>query len=316
MVTARRRRAARAGGFTSIEAAIAVTIAAVAIPGLLIGFFQYAQATADAGSRERAVALAASLMEEILGKHFEDAALAPGSFGIEEAGRRNWDDVDDFDAYSVAPPRDSANVVIPGLTGFSENVLVENVTAATPDPAVPSADGSTPYKRVTVTVSWPGGSYRLKGLSARIDVASATTGSGFVYVPNSRQAHGVDDFDFRFQNLTGADRTISSLTAFFGPPDAFFEQVRVRVISGTNFGVVWNYSADPDARAGPIERATFQVAGVVIPAGATAEIRLRQFRVAEFGGGGGSANVSATIFDVVLGTATEDFEEETVPASG
>jgi hypothetical protein len=54
----------------------------------------------------------------------------------------------------------------------------------------------------------------------------------------------------------------------------------------------------------------------VIPAGATFEIRLRQFNVNEFGDGGAAANVSALSFDIILGIAGQDFEEFTVPASG
>lgn len=313
-----RKRAALRGaaGFTSIEVVVAIVIAAIAIPGLVIGFFQYAEATADAALRERAVALASGLLEEILGKSFEDAALATGSFGAEEPSRLAWDDVDDYDGYAAAPPEDSAGTALSGLGSFSQSVAVENVTAAAPDPATPAPNGSTPYKRVTVTVSWSGGSFVLKGLAARIDVAAGDTGTGFTYLAGSRQSHGDDDFDFRVVNGTGSARTLTSLIAIFGPPASYFEQVRIRVIGGSNYGTVWNYTTDFDGRAGTGDRASFGGPAVVVPAGATFEIRLRQFRTAEFGGGGSSADVEAISFDVILGIAGQDFEEFTVPIAG
>ncbi len=310
-------KANRAAGFTSIEAAIAIAIAAIAIPALLVGFFQYATAAGESALRDRAVEIAASLVEEILSKAFEEPSLATGSFGREEASRDLFDDADDYDGYAAAPPVTSSGAAIAGAAALSAEVAIENVTAAAPDPVAAAPDGTTPYKRIRVRVAWTGGAVEVKALSARIDVPAATAGTGFVYVPGSRQDLGHKSFRFGVRNETGSDQVLTSLIAYYGPPATFYGRIDLRIVVNPNYGKVFEEKDSPGGRAGPAERAVFNQGEVVlVPAGAEFEITMRDFKLEEGGNGGGNADVTLVPFDVVLGTAAQDFAEFTVPVNG
>ena len=140
-----------------MEAVVAIVALGIAIPPLVALYTGVAARSADGTYQEIALSYADALMEEIASKPFDEPSLDCGSFGTEEGTRASYDDVDDFDGLSSSPPKRINGTNLSDYGGFTRSVAVDNVTAASPDPGSPAADGSTNYKRVTVTVAWTGG---------------------------------------------------------------------------------------------------------------------------------------------------------------
>ena len=143
-------------GVTLVEAVAAIVVLGIAIPPLVALFSEVAMRSPDHTYQQAALAYADNLMEEIVSKEFEDPDLASGSFGTEEGTRADYDDVDDYDGSSNSPPRHFDGTLLDEYADFTRSVVVENVTAADPDPTGVQPDGSTEFKRIRVTVAWTG----------------------------------------------------------------------------------------------------------------------------------------------------------------
>lgn len=94
--------------------------------------------------------LSEDLMNEIRSRRYGDPQ-SPTNFGPEEAWRRDFDDVDDYDGWSESPPQTIEGVVMTNYSGFTQQVFVENVTSNFNGAAQP--DNSTVFKRITIIVS-------------------------------------------------------------------------------------------------------------------------------------------------------------------
>ena len=145
-------------GVTLIEAVVAISVLAIAIPPLVGLFTEVASHGTGNTYQGVAVVYADSLMEEIVSKAYEDPDEPSGSFGSEEAFRSSYDDIDDYDGMSNSPPERIDGTTLGDYGGFTRSATVDNVTAADPDPTTPQSDGSTDFKRIEVTVVWTGGS--------------------------------------------------------------------------------------------------------------------------------------------------------------
>lgn len=115
--------------------------------------------TSAPASRQKAIRsaslLADEMMREMRSKAFEDPQT-PATFGPEEGTvRRNYDDVDDYDGWTRSPPDTIEGIAMTQYAGYRIRVTVVNVTQSDLNPAVPPADGSTPFKRIAVVVSSP-----------------------------------------------------------------------------------------------------------------------------------------------------------------
>ena len=156
-------------GFTLIEVLIAVVIFTIGITTLLGAVSTIMRGSSDLENINIATSLVRDLMDEIIGKGFDDPD--GGAFGLEEAEpRSNFDDVDDYDGWSKNPPEDvdgtsyDGTDTTPDYSAFTRAVTVENVPENNFDIGTPSADGTTDAKRIVVTVSWTaaGGSPNLE----------------------------------------------------------------------------------------------------------------------------------------------------------
>jgi type II secretory pathway pseudopilin PulG len=143
-----RRRAA----FSLVEVVVSVLI----VSGLFVAALS-ALAAAKTGQyvlteRNRGVLLAQDLLTEILQQPYEDPET-PGVFGCEgaEAGttRQDFDDVDDYRAWSASPPQMKDGSAIPGTEGYARSVTVQWANPANLDELSASPTG---VKRITVTV--------------------------------------------------------------------------------------------------------------------------------------------------------------------
>lgn len=145
------RRGTRRRGFSLIEVAISsllvgtILAAAMSTTGAVLRF---RSSTSDLA---RATLLATSLLAEIQQKPYFDPNQTPG-FGREsgEAARSQFDDVDDYDAWTESPPKNQAGVDLSGLTGWSRSVTVARAQRAAPMQTAASDEG---LKRITIVVS-------------------------------------------------------------------------------------------------------------------------------------------------------------------
>ncbi len=85
---------AKQNGFTLIELVMFIVVVSVGLAGILSVMNLNAQHSVDPMVRKQAVALADSIMEEILLKAYSD----PDGTETGETGRDTYDDVDDYNA--------------------------------------------------------------------------------------------------------------------------------------------------------------------------------------------------------------------------
>jgi MSHA pilin protein MshD len=129
-------------GFTLIELIIFIVIVGVALAGILSVMNTVVKSSADPMVRKQSMALADSIMEEILLKSYTSSGTG--------TNRATYDGVDD---YSGLPQTAFTDLAAAGLSGYAVAI---NVGAATPLNGVP-------MKRVVVTVSHGGESIVMTG---------------------------------------------------------------------------------------------------------------------------------------------------------
>jgi len=125
----------RQRGFTLIELIIFIVVIGVGLAGILLVMDTTVKSSADPMVRKQAMALADSILEEIVLKAYAD----PDGTNAGETDRSNWDNVDDFNS--------KTNANFPDLPAeLASYVIGINVD-----------DGSTvlgvPARRVTVTIT-------------------------------------------------------------------------------------------------------------------------------------------------------------------
>lgn len=134
-------------GFTLIELVMFIVIVGIGVAGILSVFTTSVKNSADPMVRKQALAIAESLLEEIVAKEFKDpdggtsgvstCALGAGS------NRTVWKDVCQYNGYSSTGIRDAQGNSVASLSGYS----VTSVAVASP-----TLSGVT-LKQVDVTVT-------------------------------------------------------------------------------------------------------------------------------------------------------------------
>jgi MSHA pilin protein MshD len=128
-------------GFTLIELIIFIVVVSVGLVGILKVMDVTVASSADPMVRKQAMALADSILEEILGKAYcdPDPLVTTG-----ETTRVTMDDVADFNGVNETIPAGPVFVGMPAdLNGY--NIAIEV-------PAAAVLLGAVPARRVTVTV--------------------------------------------------------------------------------------------------------------------------------------------------------------------
>lgn len=173
----------RARGLSLIEVVVFIVVLSVGIAGIVMLYNQLTVASVDPLVRKQALAVAASVMEEIQLKGFtfcdpDDANVSthplPACTTLEAMGPEalesryaepRFDNVNDYDTFAMSGTniRDATGTVIAELDSYSVNVAI--VTAGADFPAV--AD-TTAALRITVAVTGPAGvSVSLQGYRLR-----------------------------------------------------------------------------------------------------------------------------------------------------
>lgn len=137
----------RQRGFTLIELIMFIVIVGVGVAGVLSVFTTSVKSSADPMVRKQALAIAESLLEEILLKEFKDpnggtngvstCTLAAGS------NRSLWDDVCDYNTYTSTGITDVQGNSVASLAGYKVLPAVAVTTVAV---------GGVNLKRVEVSV--------------------------------------------------------------------------------------------------------------------------------------------------------------------
>ncbi len=157
-----------------LEVLLAMTIFAIAIPTIASLFSGAVRQSVINTKEAQALFLAGNLMNEISQRRYWESAGVPGNgpeiSEISGFDRRGFNDVGDYAIFSVDtanasawgpqnPPRDETGTALTSFAGFSQSVSVVNVSPPSSGPTPRAnlnaqADGSTPFKLVTVTISW------------------------------------------------------------------------------------------------------------------------------------------------------------------
>lgn len=149
----------RTRGFTLVEVIFFIVVVSIAMVGILSVMNTTVKSSADPMVRKQTLAIAESLLEEILQKGFTD----PDGTNTGETGRLNWDNVADYNGYTNAAIEDQQGNVRPGLTAYSIAPPVVVVPATAADNVALNAAGAL---KVTVSVTGPGGTIALVGYRA------------------------------------------------------------------------------------------------------------------------------------------------------
>lgn len=130
----------RQSGISLIELIIYIAIVSVGIAGILSVMSVTAQHSADPMMRKQALAVAESLLEEVLLKEYDNPVG-----GYSGPDRTQFDDVDDYNGYSMTGISDIGGSPIAALSSYNASVAVSGTTLS-----------GVAAKLVTVTVSGPG----------------------------------------------------------------------------------------------------------------------------------------------------------------
>ena len=138
MCTTSRRQA----GFTLIELIFFIVVVSVGIAGILMVMDVSVKSSADPMVRKQSMALADSLLEEILLKAYNDPDGLPN---VVESGRSTYDDVSDYDGIN-----ETVSATGPIFLGLPPNLYGFNIQIAVPPP---TTLGGMAAKKVTVTIT-------------------------------------------------------------------------------------------------------------------------------------------------------------------
>ena len=160
-----------ARGISLIELLVFIVVVGVAVTGVVSVYSQNARSSADPVVRKQALAIAESLLEEVLAKPYtycdpDDAnaetassaagcATMPEVMGPENASETRdasltpFDNVNDYNGFSMAGISDLGGSAVDGLNGYTAAVRVEPAGAFN---GIPAGEALL----VTVTVTGPG----------------------------------------------------------------------------------------------------------------------------------------------------------------
>ncbi len=141
-------------GVSLVETVLFIVVVSIALVVVLKAFDIANQGSADPVLRRQSLAIAQSLLDEISLKPFGDAAsddVTQGGFaGPYTSANRQWfDDIDDYNGFSMSGIRGLDNASVTGLANYQAAVAV----AATAFGTVPVGAGY----RITVTITDPSG---------------------------------------------------------------------------------------------------------------------------------------------------------------
>lgn len=148
----RREHRYQAGGFTLIEAALAMIIIGVGVLALLELITAGTMSNSAGTEMTTAVNLANNIHEITIGMAFQDAG-SPTSASTKEGSVAAYNDIWDLNGDTYSPPLDVRRNPIAAYSTWSQKVTVQSVDPTNVTAIRPSNPGSYPTARVTVTIT-------------------------------------------------------------------------------------------------------------------------------------------------------------------
>jgi len=138
-------------GFSLIEVLIATLLVGLSIAALLAANGSFSMANVAGADLSTAEFLVEQIRELTTMLPVADpAGTSWTTFGPEEASLAGYDDVDDFDNATFSPPINASRAPLNDLAGFSQQVIVQNVSSSNFDTV--AGDCLTPFVRITVNI--------------------------------------------------------------------------------------------------------------------------------------------------------------------
>ena len=138
-------------GFTLIEVLIAVILVGLAIASLVAANSSFTRANGAGANLSTAEFIVEQIRELTTLLPVIDPETGTDIFGPESAETvTTYDDLDDFDGANFSPPISTNREVLNNFAAFSQQITVENVSAANFEQVV--GDHSSNFVRVTVRV--------------------------------------------------------------------------------------------------------------------------------------------------------------------
>ena len=137
-------------GFTLIEVLIAIILVGIAIVSLVAANISFTKANAAGTNLSTAQFVTEQIKELTALLPVVDPNTETSTFGPEEGALANYDDLDDFAGAGFSPPINANRETLGELAGFSQQITVENVSAANFEQVV--SNHSSDFVRVTVKV--------------------------------------------------------------------------------------------------------------------------------------------------------------------
>jgi MSHA pilin protein MshD len=147
----------------------------VGLAGVLVAYSQTVRGSADPMLRRQALAVAEALLEEVRRAAFswcdgQDAAAEtatsaancsiPEAMGPEAGNTRPYDNVNDYQGYTMSGISDQAGQLLPGLENYRASISVQSAALG----SVPASEAL----RIQVSVTAPDGqTYTLEGWRTR-----------------------------------------------------------------------------------------------------------------------------------------------------
>ncbi|MBL8470223.1 MAG: type II secretion system protein [Rhodocyclaceae bacterium] len=157
----------RARGVSLLELLVFIVVVGVAVAGVLSVLDLTVRKSADSFAPRQALAIAEALLEEVQlaaytwcdpsDANVDTASSAAGcaslaeSSGPEAGETRPFDNVNDYDGYSMSGIQDFTGAAIPGLAAYSAKISVQPAALN----GITAASGAA--LRITVSVSGPSG---------------------------------------------------------------------------------------------------------------------------------------------------------------
>lgn len=131
----------RMAGVTLVELIVAIVIVGVALAGLVAAYNRASVASADPVVTQQMLAIAESMMEEVMLKPYD------GGDGAVGATRAQYDEIGDYANYNAQAVTDADGQPIAGLGRYTVSVTVGPLSAA-----LPGVDAND-ARRIDVTVA-------------------------------------------------------------------------------------------------------------------------------------------------------------------
>ncbi|MCK5171773.1 MAG: hypothetical protein KAR47_00165 [Planctomycetes bacterium] len=140
------------GGFTLLEALLAMVLIGISLTSIVASMGAYTQVTGVGLNLSTAEFLIEEIRELSAALPAIDPDTGIATFGVEtgEGSVADYDDLDDFDGQTFSPPVDVSGTALTAFSAFSQQVVVENVSASDFENVV--SDHSSDFVRVTVSI--------------------------------------------------------------------------------------------------------------------------------------------------------------------